>query len=126
MKIATSVVQNSIVIGVKNDYWRDEWMLLIDADALIETIRKYGVYGSGFDDVERENDVIDTIESQPTIEAVPVVWKQIAGFEGLYEISTLGHVRNNKGEIKKHGIKRTSGTCYKTVKLWKDGRYYSK
>lgn len=40
---------------------------------MIETIRKYGVYGSGFDDAERVNNVIDTIESQPTIEAVPVV-----------------------------------------------------
>lgn len=47
--------------------------MLIDADALIEEIRERGIYGSGYSDAERENDVIDRIESQPTIEAVPVV-----------------------------------------------------
>lgn len=59
-------------------------MRLIDADALIEIIRKYGVYGSGFSDEERVNNVIDTIESQPTIEAVPVAHGEwIAQDEGL-------------------------------------------
>ena len=34
--------------------------------------------------------------------------------------------RNNKGVVLKQGIKRTSGTCYKTVNLWKDGKYHKK
>lgn len=46
---------------------------LISRSALIEEIREYGIYGSGYSDAERENDVIDRIESQPTIEAIPVV-----------------------------------------------------
>lgn len=68
----------------------------------------------------------EVINKAPTVDAVPVVWKEVKGFEGLYEVSTLGKVRNSKGKIKKHGIKRTSGTCYKTVRLWKDGKYYNK
>lgn len=59
-------------------------------------------------------------------DAVEVVWKPVLGFEGLYEISTLGKVRNKKGEILKQGLKRTNCTCYKIVNLWKDGRYYKK
>ena len=46
---------------------------LISRSALIEEVREYGIYGSGYSDAERENDVIDRIESQPTIEAEPVV-----------------------------------------------------
>lgn len=61
-----------------------------------------------------------------TVEPVRVVWKQINGFEGLYEISSLGEVRNREGVIKKQGIKKGRGTCYKTVKLWKDGKYHTK
>lgn len=66
------------------------------------------------------------LNNAPTVDAVPVAWKPIIGFEGLYEVSNFGKVRNRKGEIKKHGIKRTTGTCYKTVRLWKDGKYYTK
>lgn len=70
--------------------------------------------------------LIKGIQNEPTVEAKPVVWKSIAGFEGLYEVSNFGSVRNGKGEIKKQGIKRTTWTCYKTVKLWKDGKYHTK
>lgn len=66
------------------------------------------------------------MEDAPSVEAVEVVWMPILGFEGLYEISNLGKVRNNKGETLKQGIKRTNCTCYKLVNLWKDGRYYKK
>lgn len=66
------------------------------------------------------------IEEMPTVEAEPVVWLPIKEFEGLYEISNRGVVRNRKGDVLKQGIKRTPCTCYKTVKLWKDGKYYTK
>ena len=66
------------------------------------------------------------LESFPTVDAVEVVWMPVLGFEGLYEISNLGKVRNHKGETLKQGIKRTNCTCYKLVNLWKDGRYYKK
>lgn len=62
----------------------------------------------------------------PAVDAVPVVWVAINGFEGLYEISNFGRVRNRNGEVLKQRIKRTNCTCYKTVDLWKDGRYYKK
>ena len=39
---------------------------LISRKALIETIRKYGICGSGYSDEERINDVIDMIESEPS------------------------------------------------------------
>lgn len=94
-------------------------MRLIDADKFEEFIRKNCTYS-----------LVDLwcelVRRQPTIEAVPVVWKPIEGFEGLYEISNFGQVRNNKGEILKHGIKRTNCTCYKNVRLWKDGKYHNK
>jgi hypothetical protein len=70
--------------------------------------------------------LIRYVKRCPTVDAVEVVWKPILGFEGLYEISNLGKVRNNKGETLKQGIKRTNCTCYKLVNLWKDGRYYKK
>ena len=61
-----------------------------------------------------------------TSDYVPVVWVAINGFEGLYEISNFGRVRNRNGAVLKQRIKRTKCTCYKTVDLWKDGRYYKK
>ena len=42
---------------------------LIRRSALMETIRRNGIKGDGYDDYERENDVIDMIESLPTFEA---------------------------------------------------------
>ena len=71
-------------------------------------------------------DVLEIVDDAPTVEAKEVVRKPIKGFEGLYDISNFGEVRNSKGEIKKHGIKRTPCTCYKTVRLWKDGKYHTK
>ena len=43
-------------------------MRLIDADKLIEYIRDNGVLGNYHSDTEREDDVIDMIDSQPTID----------------------------------------------------------
>lgn len=62
----------------------------------------------------------------PAADVVEVVWEPVLGFEGLYEVSSLGRVRNKKGEILKQRIKRTNCTCYKSVDLWKDGRYHKK
>lgn len=66
------------------------------------------------------------MRSYPTADVAPVVWVPVLGFNGLYEVSSLGRVRNQKGEIMKQGIKRTNGTCYKSVRLWKDGKYHTK
>lgn len=68
----------------------------------------------------------DVLSMLPAVDAVPVVWVAINGFEGLYEISNFGRVRNRNGAVLKQRIKRTNCTCYKTVDLWKDGRYYKK
>ena len=98
---------------------------LISRSELIDYLEKVTVtdgitFETGF------KQILTDINNAPTIDAVPVVWKSIEGFEGLYKISNFGEVKNKKGETLKHGIKRTSGTCYKTVRLWKDGKYYNK
>ena len=69
---------------------------------------------------------VGDIEDAPAVDAAPVVWADVIGFDGLYQISNFGECRNNKGVVLKQGIKRTSGTCYKTVNLWKDGKYHKK
>lgn len=71
-------------------------------------------------------DVLACIYNAPTADVAHVVWSPVLGFEGLYEVSSLGQIRNQKGEILKQGIKRTPCTCYKVVHLWKDGAYYTK
>lgn len=47
-------------------------MNLIDRDALIEKILDEGILGNGYSDSEREDDVIDMIESCHTVDAVPL------------------------------------------------------
>lgn len=47
-------------------------------------------------------------------------WKIIEGYEGLYEVSSLGRIRNNKGKILKP-IK-SSTVNYYTVNLYKNGK----
>lgn len=39
-------------------------------------------------------------------------WKEIKGFEGLYEISNLGNVRGRKGLLKKALQKKRISVCY--------------
>ena len=95
----------------------------IDADALMEDARRDKAIGACLADIV---DVQRLVDEQPTVDAVPVVWKSVKGFEGLYEISTTGKVRNAKGETLKQRIKRTPCTCYKLVSLWKDGGYHTK
>ena len=51
-----------------------------------------------------------------------IEWRAIEGYEGLYEISNIGEIRNAKGEIKKSQFKKGVNTHYKEVSLWKDGK----
>lgn len=44
-------------------------------------------------------------------------WMPIAGYEGLYEISNLGHVRNSRGLVKKHSLDKDG---YPRIGLIKD------
>ena len=97
-------------------------MRLIDADCLVSFLTIAKIAGSHIN----ADNMMEVVKTTPTVDAVPVVWKPIVGFEGLYEVSNFGEVKNKKGKTLKHGIKRTTGTCYKTVRLWKDGRYYNK
>ena len=68
----------------------------------------------------------EKIKEIPAADVAPVVWMPVLGFEGLYEVSSFGQVRNKNGKVLKQMIKRTNGTCYKSVDLWKDGKYYKK
>lgn len=45
----------------------------IDRQAAIEKIRYQGIYGSGYSNAEREDDVVDMIESIPAADVRPVV-----------------------------------------------------
>ena len=71
-------------------------------------------------------DAADCIRYMDAADVAQVRWAPVIGFEGLYEISNTGKVRNKKKETLKQGLKRTPCTCYKVVHLWKDGRYYTK
>ena len=66
------------------------------------------------------------VMAMPTADVAEVRWSPVIGFEGKYDISTLGQVRNNKGAILKPTLKRTTGTVYKVVRLWKEGQYHTK
>lgn len=48
------------------------------------------------------------------------IWKDIAGYEGIYQISNLGRVKNTvTKEIKKQS---DNGKGYKSVNLWKQNK----
>ena len=51
-----------------------------------------------------------------------IEWRIIDGYEGVYEVSNTGLIRNAKGEIKKSQTKKGSHTNYKEISLWKDGK----
>lgn len=42
------------------------------------------------------------------------IWKDIPGYEGLYKVSDLGNIINNKGRL----LKQTKGKCYLKIELW--------
>ena len=58
-----------------------------------------------------------------TIEAEPVKWKPVVGYEGLYEVNEYGQIKNTSGKIMRQSLKRAKYTDYKKVSLWKDGKY---
>lgn len=101
---------------------------LISRAEAIDVIRSMTVSLGGKDIFPREakKSVLGALDDLPAIDAEPVIWAPVPGFEGLYEISTLAQVRNSKGEILKQQIRREKYTCYKVVGLWKGGRYYKK
>jgi hypothetical protein len=55
------------------------------------------------------------------IECDGVIWKPIDGYDGLYDVSSDGRVRNRKGEQKALSIKKGANTNYREVSLCKDG-----
>lgn len=62
------------------------------------------------------------------------MWKNVVGYEGIYEVSNLGKIRTKEGKqtkTKRHGIRtwkqrelkqKTDKNGYKRVGLWKDGK----
>ena len=63
-----------------------------------------------------------------------IIWKNIPGYEGIYEVSSTGSVRTSKGKTTRtsfHGVRKwkqrelkqkTDRDGYKRVSLWKDGK----
>ena len=59
------------------------------------------------------------IEQKRHAKQEPVAWKQIAGYENRYEVSSDGHVRNiQTGKVL---AKNLAGCGYVKADLWKDG-----
>lgn len=50
------------------------------------------------------------------------LWKTVSGYEGKYEVSNLGNVRNSAGKILKQSRKKTNCTAYCTVCLYDGGK----
>jgi hypothetical protein len=55
------------------------------------------------------------------------IWKDVVGYEGLYEVSNLGRVRSNLGHNRKKGHVLSGGNLrgYRFVILCKDGKQKS-
>lgn len=101
----------------------------IEREALRKILEEWRDAHADVDDVHGcglLEDVICEVDAQTAADVAPVVWMPVLGFEGLYEVSSFGQVRNKNGKVLKQMIKRTNGTCYKSVDLWKDGKYYKK
>ena len=54
---------------------------LISSEEAIQIIRSQGLYGSGYSDEERENNVIDMLESVPTAYNVDKVVKELEDYQ---------------------------------------------
>lgn len=50
------------------------------------------------------------------------VWLPVVNFEGLYEISNLGNIKNSRGKL----MKQFNRNGYKRVELWKNKTKYRK
>lgn len=54
------------------------------------------------------------------------IWRDIPGFEGLYEVSNLGQVRNTKrGTIVAASKDKRNYGSYMKISLWKNGKRYN-
>ncbi len=51
------------------------------------------------------------------------IWKDIQGFEGLYQVSNFGNVKNRKGRILRPA---TRNDMRKQVILWKNGKAFTR
>ena len=115
-------------------------MRLIDADALIEEMNKYVRQNFTLDDdfehwLKGMESALEIIEEQPTAYDVDAVveqleeWKDIANYEGIYQISNMGNVRsldrivhpNNQYLQKGKILKPLDNGKYLFVTLRKDG-----
>ena len=47
------------------------------------------------------------------------IWKPIPKYEGLYEVSNLGRIKNRKGQIIKQNLDKDG---YPRLGLWKNGK----
>lgn len=107
-------------------------MRLIDADALFP----YGAVPYESDGFATADKLYGIIKNAPTIDAVPVVRKPVAGYEGYYEVDQFGRVfgldrsivvvdgnrtytKNLTGKQMKQSMHDKG---YKTVSLTKDGK----
>lgn len=50
------------------------------------------------------------------------LWKPVIGFEGLYEVSSVGEVRRKNGCLLKQFVNKKKHTNYRYVNLRKDGK----
>ena len=94
----------------------------IDVDKLKAYLHEDDFYDSD-ERWKPESEFSQMIDATPTANVEEVKWKAIDGYEGLYEVSTFGQVRNAKGQILKPYLKHEKYTSYKKVALWKDGKY---
>lgn len=69
----------------------------------------------------RARDVMFALRAQPQAreDAQPVAWRPVVGFEGHYEVSALGDVRNVK--TGRAQAKNTMGRGYIKAEFWRDG-----
>ena len=54
-------------------------------------------------------------------EALLEDWRPVKGYEGLYEVSNIGRVRNRHGYILRAGLKKSTTAYYKRVTLYRSG-----
>lgn len=69
----------------------------IDADRLKESVHAFGIRGAGWGDDERESDVCNMIDNEPTIDAAPVVharWIDQSSNGSLWRCSACGWLEN--------------------------------
>lgn len=99
----------------------------VDKDELEKALRyDRGQYEKGYEDGKR--DAAAAIEDlQAEVKRLEPkreeIWKDVIGYEGLYQVSDQARVRNNKGKILKQSVKVGKCVYYKYVKLYKDGQY---